>query len=253
VYGADPAAQSTAPAARNAFIGLGGKVVDSESLTEDAASYQTEALKVASANPQVIFTEADPQTNATFFKDLLALGHLVPIVGDNATGDPQWTGAVGAAIGAANLQKDFHFLTFGTPPGNPTTPAKLYNKWVSKVPHFQSFYLNQPALMALWDQVQEMALAMLEAHSVSPKAYIAYIAKVGMPRRGAVVVHDYAEGKAALARGKQITYVGASGPAIYNKYHNGAGLFDVYGSDLTTISATIPGATVTRILAKYGG
>jgi len=33
-------------------------------------------------------------------------------------------------------------------------------------------------------------------------------------------VHTFAAGKAALAAGKKIRYVGASGPVFFPKYHN---------------------------------
>jgi hypothetical protein len=161
---------------------------------------------------------------------------------------------VAQAIGASTLQKDFKFLTFGPPSSaGATAAAKLYNKWIAKVPHFQSFFLNQPYLMALWDTVNMMALAMLEAHSVNPTVYNAYVAKVGMPGRGAVVVHGFAAGKAALARGKRIQYVGGIGPTIYNKYHNSAGGFLAYDSALNPTSGIVPSTVVTNLLTKYGG
>ena len=44
-----------------------------------------------------------------------------------------------------------------------------------------------------------------------------------------MVVHTFAAGKAALEAGKQIQYIGASGPAVFNKYHNSTGAFEVAG------------------------
>jgi hypothetical protein len=65
-----------------------------------------------------------------------------------------------------------------------------------------------------------MALAMDMAHSSSPKVYNDYITKVTSPSAGAVVVNTYAAGKAALAKGKRIQYVGASGAIIFDRWHN---------------------------------
>jgi hypothetical protein len=50
---------------------------------------------------------------------------------------------------------------------------------------------------------------------------------VSNPGSGKVVVHTFAAGKAALAAGKKIQYIGASGPAVFNKYHNSTGAFEV--------------------------
>ena len=39
-------------------------------------------------------------------------------------------------------------------------------------------------------------------------------------------MHTFAQGKAALAAGHQIRYVGAMGPVDFNRYHNSTGAFD---------------------------
>ena len=65
-----------------------------------------------------------------------------------------------------------------------------------------------------------MALAMDAAHSTKPSVYNGYITKVTSPASGAVVVHTYAAGKAALAAGKHIQYVGAVGATVFDRWHN---------------------------------
>jgi branched-chain amino acid transport system substrate-binding protein len=67
------------------------------------------------------------------------------------------------------------------------------------------------------------ALAMQEAQSTNGTAVVAAIPKVTAP--GGTVVYDYATGLKMLQAGKQITYVGASGPFDYNQYHNIFGPF----------------------------
>ena len=37
---------------------------------------------------------------------------------------------------------------------------------------------------------------------------------------------SYAAGKSALAAGKQIQYVGAGGPIVFNRWHNSTGAFE---------------------------
>ena len=44
---------------------------------------------------------------------------------------------------------------------------------------------------------------------------------------GAVQVHTYAEGLAALKAGKKIDYVGATGIIAFNQWHNSGGGFEI--------------------------
>jgi hypothetical protein len=60
---------------------------------------------------------------------------------------------------------------------------------------------------------------------MKPSVYNRYIAIVAAGGPGAVVVHDFAQGKTALAAGKKIQYVGVSGVIRFDKYHNSPGAF----------------------------
>ena len=44
---------------------------------------------------------------------------------------------------------------------------------------------------------------------------------------GGAVVYTYRDGLAGLAAGKKIKFYGASGPMVFDKYHNAYGPFDV--------------------------
>jgi len=55
----------------------------------------------------VIFTEADPQTDAAYLSQLQQLHGLIPVVGTEPTVQPPWAKAVGGAIGKDNLAKYF--------------------------------------------------------------------------------------------------------------------------------------------------
>jgi tetrahydromethanopterin S-methyltransferase subunit H len=70
---------------------------------------------------------------------------------------------------------------------------------------------------------------MVAAKSTSPAVWNSYVTKVSNPSPGAVIVHTFAEGKAALAAGKTIDYVGVTGQAVYNSWHNSNGAFTVTG------------------------
>jgi hypothetical protein len=54
-----------------------------------------------------------------------------------------------------------------------------------------------------------------------------FVLKIGNGVPGAVVVHSFADGAAALKQGKQIRYEGPGGPTSFDAYHDSAGLFQV--------------------------
>ena len=71
------------------------------------------------------------------------------------------------------------------------------------------------------------------------------------PKSGATVVGSYAEGKAALAAGKTIKYIGVLGKPSFDRYHNSAGEFDAnrFNADgSATQVGTISGSQVLQLL-----
>jgi len=251
VFGNDIASQGAEPSARTVFAGLGGKIVATETLALDQTSYETEVARVAAAKPDVIITEADPQTSATFFRELLDAGSLVPFIGTDGTSGAQWASSVSHAIGAANFKKDYSIVSFGVPP---SAAANLYNKAAQAASKYipdVSQWFNEPYALAIWDTTIVPALAMLEAKSVVPKVFNSYISKVTAPSPGATMVDNFAAGKAALAAGKHIQFIGGLGLTIYNKYHNSAGTFLAQASNGTSILSVIPGPYVSELLARY--
>jgi hypothetical protein len=99
-----------------------------------------------------------------------------------------------------------------------------------------------------YDAVNIMALAMTTANSTSSKTYNSFITKVTDQSSGATVVHNYADGLAALKAGKTIQFVGASGALIFNKYHSAGRAFSYDDYDPATknmtSSSVIPGTAL---------
>jgi ABC-type branched-subunit amino acid transport system substrate-binding protein len=228
VFGADISSQGTAPTAEAGFKHLGGQIL-MQKLPLDQSSYRTEVLQVASYKPQVIFTEADPQTDSTYMSELRQLYHLIPIVGTNGTNQPPWFKAVGGAIGKNNLLNFYG----GAQPYAPLTGAS-YQQWrkdlaatSKQVPQPVSQWTTDSYAMSYWDTVNLFALAAEMAKSTNPSVFTPDIVKVTTPKPGAVVVHDFAQGKKALLAGKQIQYVGAVGPITFDKYRNSPGQFEI--------------------------
>ncbi len=232
VFGADISSQGTAPTAAAGFKHLGGQIL-MQKIPLDQASYRTEVLQVAAYKPQVIFTEADPQTDATYLSELTQLYHLVPIIGTNGTNQPPWFKAVGGAIGHTNLLSYYG----GAQPYAPLTGAS-YQAWrrdlaavASKVPQPASQWQTDAYSMSYWDTVNLVALAAVMAKSTNPQVFTPYIVKVTTPKPGAVVVHDFATGKQALLAGKQIQYIGAVGPITFDQWRNSPGEFEIVRAD----------------------
>ena len=70
VFGNDAGAQSDVPTLVSAFTGLGGTIVYNKPLALDQSSYRSEVESILATHPQeVIFTEVDPQTGATFLSE----------------------------------------------------------------------------------------------------------------------------------------------------------------------------------------
>jgi branched-chain amino acid transport system substrate-binding protein len=246
VFGADISSQGTAPTAVAGFKKLGGQVVVNQKLPLDQSSYRTEIVKLVAAKPDVIFTEADPQTSGTYLAEMKQLYHVVPIVGTNGTNQPPWFKAVAGAIGQANLAK----LYAGAQPYAPTT-GQSYNAWLGDIKAVQT-KVTQPAkqwfgdsyAMAAWDSINLMALAAEEAKSAKPAAFRPYIAKIATPSPGAVKVHSFAEGKKEILAGKKILYIGAVGPITFDRWNNSPGQFEMVKSDGTTPIVTYTAAQV---------
>ena len=227
IFGSNQAAQGTLPTVLKAFPKLGGSIVINEELAAGQPSYEVEVERMLAAKPQVIFTEADPQTTATFLAELQQLSHLIPIIGSGATQLAPWFSAVSKAISPQALSKSY----VGAPVVDAASSGAAWRAFMSSllaanVPQAH-LYLTDPTAQARYDAVNVIALAMLAANSTDPVKLNQKILAVTAPRPGAVVVPTFAAGKAALKAGKSIQYVGPTGPELFNRWHNTSGGFTV--------------------------
>ena len=221
VFGNDAAAQGSAPSAIAGVHRLHLTLTASQTLAVGAPSYRSEAEQLGSGKPQAIITEADPQTSATYFAELAQLGHVPALITDPVSQEPTWRTAVGGAIGKTLLAKqDYAVVAYSpsTTPGYRAYTAAL-DASAKQVPQPSQWDADLYSV-ADYDSVVIMALAMDAAHSTKPSVYNGFITKVTAPGKNAVIVNTYAAGKAALAKGKSIQYVGAVGPTVFDKWHN---------------------------------
>jgi ABC-type branched-subunit amino acid transport system substrate-binding protein len=221
LFGNDAAAQGSAPTAISGVRRLHLTLTANQTLAIGQPSYRSEVQQLTSGNPQAIITEADPQTSATYFAELSQLGRVPVLITDPVSQEPTWRTAVGGAIGKNLLNKQDYAVVAYSP------PTSLAYRTYTAALNASSKQVPQPAQwdadlysVADYDSVVIMALAMDAAHSTKPSVYDGYITKVTSPASGAVIVHTYAAGKAALAKSQHIQYVGAVGPTVFDRWHN---------------------------------
>ena len=207
-------AQSIIPVVTKAFKKLGGTIVSSQILQADLSSYSSEVSKLLASHPQVIFSEMDPPTETVVFKDLAAAGSTnLPTIGtDDMVGSAMLKG-----IGIAASMKLMTNVEAGT---YQSAALPFYLKAV----HASTHQAPQAGSQNTYDGMIIWALAADLAKSTSGPVVNADIPKVTSP--GGTLVYSYAQGLKDIKAGKRITYIGASGPFDFNKYHNVFGPFD---------------------------
>jgi ABC-type branched-subunit amino acid transport system substrate-binding protein len=230
VFGNDIAAQAVLPTLLKGYTALGGQIVLNQKLALNQSSYQPEVQQLIAAKPQVIFTEAAPQASATYLSEVQQLngGHLIPVIGSSATVEPAWFTAVGQAIGKPTLSKYYVAEEPYSPPAGPGW--QVYNKDMLASPGVAkptSQWSADSYSMTDYDGLIIMALAATAAKSTSPAVFNTFIPAITTASPGAVVVHTYAAGVAALNAGKKIDYVGATGVIDFNQWHNSTGGFEI--------------------------
>jgi ABC-type branched-subunit amino acid transport system substrate-binding protein len=253
IFGSDIGAQSDVPSLVTAFQKLGGTIVSNQKLALDQSSYRTEIEHMLAAKPQVIFTEADPQTDATFLSELKQLHGLLPVIGTETTLQAAWLKAVGGAIGQSDLAK----YVVGMQPYAPSSgPAwKAFDKALlassKSVPKPQQ-WAPDPYSMTYYDGVNLIALAMLKTKSTKPSVFAPQIVKLTQGGPGAVTVYSFAQGKKELAAGKTIKYVGAGGPIVFDRWHNSSGAYEAarYVNGQVKIVGTVTAAQIAKLAAK---
>ena len=125
VFGTTSSAQGDLPGVLAGVKDAHMKLVANIGLTPDQPSYRTQVEQLISDHPQVIMTESDGPTAATFFGELKQLGggHLVPIYGTEATVTSSWLKPVRGAIGTVDFNKYFTGIIGGTPAPSPAHQA----------------------------------------------------------------------------------------------------------------------------------
>jgi branched-chain amino acid transport system substrate-binding protein len=223
VFGSTSGAQGDLPGVLAGARALKLKVVNQTRLTPAQPSYQSQVAALLAANPQVIVTEADPVTSATFWGEFAQqTSKDIPIIATAGTEGAGWTAPVSKDMGTSRFSKEVRRVVIASP--KPTPAGKLFATWATKDSGATKTVLDNYLLSSFgeydWDGIMIAALAAVDAGSTTPSVWNTDIAKVANPGKGKTVVYSFAQGEKLLKEHKQIEYVGASGPFDFNRYHN---------------------------------
>jgi ABC-type branched-subunit amino acid transport system substrate-binding protein len=212
---------------RKTVSDLGGSIVSSVTLQPDLSSYQSEVSKTLAANPDVILIEMDAATAGVVFREMKGQNGLsVPLVGTDED--------IGAdflkAVTPADANKALVSLQGGT---FDSPAAGIFANSVKAVSK------GEPLANAeyTYDGIIIASLAMAAAKGTTSTALNKGIPMVTAD--GGTKVYSYKQGVDALKAGKRITYIGASGPFNYNKFHNVFGPFIAVKASTTGSYSTV--------------
>jgi branched-chain amino acid transport system substrate-binding protein len=213
----------------------------------DQTSYSSTVERVIAGDPQALILYGDSQTTATFLSNYSQLtgGKLPPMVTAESNILPTFVTALDKVVPKTYVLNKIYFVGQTM---KQTQPAYTTFSTSMKAIGAPGGAING-VVSSIFTGIQILSLAMVEAKSTKGPVYNKDVLNVVKKSKGAVVVHTYAGGLAALKKGKKIQFVGTGGPIKFNKAHNFVGSWGV--SHITTSGTpnqlfTIPGTTVIR-------
>ncbi|MHB1987985.1 MAG: ABC transporter substrate-binding protein [Acidimicrobiales bacterium] len=223
VFGTDSGSQGDLPGVLAGAKALGLNIVGQTNLTPAQPSYASQVAQVLGENPQVIVTEADPVTSATFWGEFTQqTSKDIPVIATAGTEGAGWTGVVSKDMGQARFTKEVRRVAIASPA--PTPAGTLFAHWANTHSGDSQSIIKNYLLSSFgeydWDGIMLAALAAVAAHSTSGAVFNSYIPQIADPGPGKTVVYSFAAGEKLLKEHKKIQYVGASGTFHFNRYHN---------------------------------
>jgi hypothetical protein len=234
------------PGVRGALASAGVTPAVDLSVPGDATSYASVVERVIATKPDVLISEADAQTEATFLSQYKQLnnGVVPPLITGSDNFIPAFYTAIKKVLGSNYVTHDITLVGYYAVPTSPAFKAFQAGLVGSAAKKDAAAVQGNGLLASTYDGMVVMALAIDAAKSTAGPVFNKYISQVTSARPGAVVVHTYAEGVGALKAGKQISYVGTGGPISFNRYHNSAGSFS---------ASAFTSAGSSRLLGTFSG
>ena len=246
IYANDIGASGNIPGTVKAIGNLHMTMTENLVIPGDETSYASTVERVIASKPQALIFYADPQTSATFLANYSQLtgGKLPPMITASSNVAPDFFSALKKVVGTTYLTKDIYFVGQAV---QSTLPAFTTFASAMKATGAPPATLGSGVISALYDGINLMSLAMIEANSTSGPVYNKDIVTLTQPQPGAVVVHSFAAGAAALKAGHKIQYVGTGGQIHFNANHNfvgGWGVEQLTATGSPVQLSFIPGTTV---------
>jgi len=241
LFYSDPAAQTFLKPVSQTFTKLGGTILKTIIVTPDQTSYLSQVRAALAVQPQVIFTQEDPQTAAVLFREFKQLGgQAIPWVGTDVTSGSDYLGAIGDATAHASLTS-----VYGTSVTGAANTAftnrfnQLYPSQVKAGPLANANYA--------YDAVISLALADDYAKTLGGTTVAHDMTKVTNPPGTACFT--YSSCLRLLNAGTKINYEGASGDLDYNQYNNTFGPYAAFQASMTGIEQQVYLMTATALAA----
>lgn len=246
IFTSDLSAQTTTGPFRAAYTTMGGTILKAITIAPDQSSYQTEVAQVLATHPQAIVGEMDSQTAATFLSELRQQhGTMIPFVVTQRATQGDWAPAVGPAIGNSSLAR---YVTAIAPALHASGTGYDAFSAAMTATKANPFAAHNAFVAATYDGIIAMALAMDQAKTLDPAAWVRHIPAITAPSSGATIVATYAQGIAAIKAGQTIQFIGASGPMIFNQYNTADRPYAAW-----TFNPATSGWTMGQILPKDAG
>lgn len=209
---------------KEAWIKSGGIFLDDIRVDKSKASYRSELRKIFEKDPDVIINAAYPTDITVILKQWYQMD-----LGGN------WLGAEVAK--APTLPKTLGYNIYGGFEGVSTAlpdndSREIFDQaWTKEYGEAEQSVFSAHA----YDGTMIAALAIEKAGTATDTAAIRdAIKKVANPPGEIVTVNEFAKAKELIAAGKEIQYVGASGPVDFDQHGDVAGMYEHWtvGEDL---------------------
>lgn len=192
---------------RKAWEAKGGKVLESVVYEPSQTSYRSELQKVLASNPDVIVTGSYLADSTIILREWFQTGQAAKWIMPGWAANPDLVKAIGPDVAEGIISVDSI--------SNENAPSyRAYDEAYRRAMGGQAGQSNVYAAMT-WDMVHVLALAIEAAKAVDTASINAKIREIANPPGEAV--YSFADGKAALARGK-INFEGASSVLDFDQY-----------------------------------
>ena len=213
LYENDEGRKSIANVTKQAFLDLGGEILEEVTFAPKQSTYSAELKKIADSNPECVWLGAGQESATILFKDASQRGY-----------DWQWMVASDIAV-AEMFELIGEDVLEGTltemPSADPNEPR--FVEWAERFTSEFGIEAGGGFQSNSYDQMVVLALAMVAAGETTGEGINANYKAIASPP--GELVYTFEEGAKLLAEGKEINYEGVSGPLDFDEYGNVAGSY----------------------------